>query len=61
MRAELRVRCVDKRSEAFKEKLVVVDVATNDICECTDSRGRRVEGVRTDRFGFLNSQQLSLV
>jgi len=53
VRADLRVRCVDKRSEAFKEKLVVVDVATNDTCECTDSRGRRVEGVRTDRLETL--------
>lgn len=50
VRPELRVRCVDKKSPHYKEKLVVVDVVTTDSCDCRTQEGRLLEGVRTDRL-----------
>merc|ERR550519_1990461 len=49
VRPELRVRCVDKKSSYYKDKLVVVDVVTASTCDCRTQKGRLVEGVRTDR------------
>ena len=49
VRPELRVRCVDKRSEEYKGKLIVVDVTTAETCDCRTAQGRLIEGVRTDR------------
>lgn len=50
VRPELRVRCVDKRSSHYKEKLVVVDVVTTDSCDCRTHEGRLLEDIRTDRL-----------
>jgi len=50
VRPELRVRCVDKRSEEYKGKLIVVDVTTAETCDCRTAQGRLIEGVRTDRL-----------
>jgi len=50
VRPELRVRCVDKKSDYYKDKLVVVDVVTVDSCDCRTQKGKLVEGVRTDRL-----------
>jgi len=50
VRPELRVRCVDKRSEEYKGKLVVVDVTTAETCDCRTAQGKLIEGVRTDRL-----------
>ena len=52
VRPELRVRCVDKRSEEYKGKLVVVDVTTAETCDCRTAQGKLIEGVRTDRSYF---------
>merc|ERR1712203_1272768 len=40
VRPELRVRCVDKRSEEYKGKLIVVDVTTAETCDCRTAQGK---------------------
>lgn len=53
VRPQLRVRCIDskmKDGKYYKSKMVVVDVVTNDSCDCQTEDGRLVQGVRTDRL-----------
>ena len=59
VRPELRVRCVDKRSEEYKGKLVVVDVTTAETCDCRTAQGKLIEGVRTDRSYFPSKLKLN--
>merc|ERR1719481_211640 len=50
VRPELRVRCVDKKSPHYKDKLVVVDVVREGEADCRTNKGRLIQGLRTDRL-----------
>jgi len=50
---QLKVRCIDsklKNGKYYKSKLAVVDVVTNESCDCRTEEGRLVEDVRTDKL-----------
>jgi len=53
VRPDLRVRCIDKKYKGgkyFNEKLIVVDVVTNNSCDCRTEEGKMVQGLRTDKL-----------
>jgi len=56
VRPLLRVRCIDsklKGGKYYNIKMEVLDVVTNDSCDCRTDEGKIVENVRTDKVETL--------
>jgi len=53
LRPDLRVRCIDKKykdGRYFNEKIIVIDVVTNDSCDCKTEEGKILQDMRTDKL-----------
>jgi len=53
LRPDLRVRCIDKKykdGRYFNEKVIVIDVVTNDSCDCKTDEGKMLQDMRTDKL-----------
>lgn len=53
VRPDLKVRCIDKRykdGRYYNEKVIVIDVVTNDSCDCKTEEGKMLQDMRTDKL-----------
>merc|ERR1711862_487658 len=56
VRPLLRVRCIDskvKGGKYYNVKMEVLDVVTNESCDCRKDEGKVVENIRTDKVETL--------
>jgi len=60
VQAGLRVRCVDskwKDGKYYNVKMEVIDVVTQELCDCRTDQGKLVQDVRTDKLETLIPKQ----
>lgn len=61
IRPDLRVRCIDKKYKEgryYNYKVNVIDVVTNERCDCRTDEGRLLEGIRTDMLETVIPREL---
>jgi len=64
LRPDLKVRCIDKKykdGRYYEEKVIVIDVVTNDCCDCRTEEGKILEKMRCDKFETVIPRQAGSV
>eukprot|EP00088_Acartia_fossae_P037742 TRINITY_DN3899_c0_g1_i8.p1 TRINITY_DN3899_c0_g1~~TRINITY_DN3899_c0_g1_i8.p1 ORF type:complete len:504 (-),score=114.45 TRINITY_DN3899_c0_g1_i8:10-1476(-) len=64
VRPDLKVRCIDKKykdGRYYNEKVVVIDVVTNDSCDCKTEEGKILQDMRTDKLETVIPREMDSV